>query len=348
MSQKNTRLNDLVIALISLLLAIFMWINMSGQLEETQGETQRVYPQIPLIHENVPRSMKVWSDNYLILVTLAGMEEDLDAINPNYDIKVRLDLSNMSEGTFRLPLSEENVILPDTYDNLRVLDLTPQVVEVTLEEYATIKLPVRLRSEGSPADNFVVVESEVIPPQVTLTGPSKTLTGLERLESEVISIQDADGTLQGPLRIPGIPPNAVVREINTLRYRIKIEEKKTTQTYDKQFPVFLAEGQDLVEATFSPETVQLEVLGPISAVEWFNPDWVVAEVIIPTLIEESPLENPELATDAPASENETETALISSRWTIPEEVKSTTPEWAQILSTLDLTWKPAQVEVNKP
>lgn len=348
MSAPASRVNDLVLAIIALMLAVSMWIKVSGRLEETQEETERVFPQIPLIHENVPKTMKVWSDNYLILVTLAGTEESLDTINPNYDIKVRLDLSNMQEGTFRLPLSEENVILPDKHNTLRVVDLTPQVVEVTLEEYTTITVPVRLNTEGRPAKNFVVVESEVIPPVVTMTGPTKTLQGLDVIQSESIDIAEANTTQQGRLRLNAIPPNTVVREVNNIRYRVKIEEKKRTQSYSKKFPVAFAEGQEAEGAVFKPQTVKLEVLGPISAVEWFDPDWVVAEAIIPTIIEETPLDNLELDTEAVQPSNEPPLAIISNRWSIPEEVKESTPEWAQILSTLDLIWKPAQVEVNVP
>lgn len=348
MNAPQPRTSDWVLALVSLLLAVFMWFNMSGRLEETQGETERVYPQIPLIHENVPKSMKVWSDNYLILVTLAGTEEELDAINPNYDIKVRLDLSNMQEGTFRLPLSEENVILPEPYRNLRVVDLTPQVVEVTLEEYTTVSVPVRLQTRGKPAKNFVLVESEVIPTEVTLTGPAQTLAGREFVEGEIIDIADARATQAGRLRLQNIPPNTVVRDVNNIRYRIKIEEKKRTQTYRKEFPVNLAEGQGVTDVSFAPESVKLEILGPISAVEWFNPDWVIAEAMIPTVIEETPLDNPDLEPAEAQEQNEPLTAIITNRWSIPDEVKESTPEWAQILSTLDLIWNPAQVEVKNP
>ena len=335
--------------LVSLLLSLVTWISLSGRSNE---DTQtRVFPQIPLLHKNVPPNMKLKTDNYQISVALNGPEKDLNAINPSSDIKVMLNLEGYSEGEWTMPLTSEDVML-SAGKNLRVENIIPETVRLQLERVATKNIRLVMETVGKPAKNFELKSVELNPSEVTITGPAARLKNLEYLEAEPVNIQDARNSITGRIILNSgdIPADAVIRQLGNLRFTITIEEMRTRKRFKEPYPIQQAEPP-VTGIKMSPEQVLLEVEGPISAVDWFEQSWVIPELLVSEFIAEEPLGQTDVeGSNQPENEDKTpqkQMVPISTRWVIPEEVSLNNPNLANKISKLQLKWIPGQVEVEK-
>jgi len=339
---------NLRLMLVSLLLSLLTWISLSGR--SSEATQVRVFPQIPLLHQNIPKDMKLKTDNYQISVALNGLPKDLNGINPSSDIKVMLDLEGYSEGEWTMPLTTEDVVISGGR-SLTIENIIPDTVRLQLERVATKQLKLTMATVGNPAPNFELKKVILIPNEVTITGPAAQLENLEYLEAEPVNIEGADATLTGRiiLNSSDIPVDSVIRQLGNLRYRITIEETKIRKRFKAPLPVQTAEPTSL-ELHFNPTKVVLEIYGPVSAVEWFDPSWIVPELLISAFITEDPLEPIESEGNDPppaAATSQKQMVPISNRWQIPEEIKQNDSNWAAKISKLQLKWFPGQVEVEQ-
>jgi len=335
--------------LVSLLLSLVTWISLSGRSNE--ATQTRVFPQIPLLHKNVPPNMKLKTDNYQISVALNGLEKDLNAINPSSDIKVMLNLEGYSEGEWTMPLTAEDVIL-NTRRNLQVENIIPETVRLQLERVTTKNIRLVMETVGKPAENFELKSVDLNPSEVTITGPAVLLKNLEYLEAEPVNIQDARQSMTGRiiLNSADIPADAVIRQLGNLRFVITIEETKIRKRYKDAYDIQQADPP-VQDIKMNPTQVLLEVNGPVSAVEWFDPTWVIPELLVSEFIAEEPLDQNNVEgsnqSEDEASTPQKQMVPISTRWVIPEEVSQNDPNLANKLSKLQLKWIPGQVEVEK-
>ena len=365
MNQYERKEPKLMLRLISLLTALLMWVNISGRLPDANSRHNRVYQQIPLLHENLDPSLKLNSDNYQIRVTLSGSEEEVKDIDQS-DISVMIDLDGLAPNSYNLPLTADNVVLPSGYETVQVQDIIPDLVRFTLVAQLKKTLSLVVSTEGQPADDYEFVEMIVSPPRVTIEGPKARVEELSLILAEPVDLTGSTANVQGRVYIDfkkQIPEDSVIlEELNTLRYNAVIREKTRTLSPDQPYPIALVSEKE--ETTFSPAETRLKISGPITVMRWFDPAWVVAEAHTSRIVREQPQSPPEEAPD----ENEPETpeatspegeqpvveegpkrisVPITPRWNLPEEVKTTVPDWGNRVSKLTLTWDPAEVEVQE-
>lgn len=334
--------------LVSLLISLLTWVSLSGRTDESS--LIRVFPQIPLLHQNIPPEMKLKTDNYQISVALNGKEKDLNGINPNSDIQVMLNLQGYGEGEWTMPLTTEDVVINGP-KGLTVSSIIPDTVRLRLEKVGTKEIPLSVNTFGEPAENFFVKEVILKPNAVTITGPAAQLEKLDYLEAEAVSVAGASESISGKIVIDSkdIPTDAAILQIGNLEYRILIEEKQTTKRFSNPIPVQQADPVN-ENITLTPLEVDLEITGPVSAVEWFDPTWIIPELLVSEFIIDEPIaldgeqtENPEV----PAQPKLKTIVPISDRWQIPEEIKQNDANWATKISKLQLKWIPGQVEVEQ-
>lgn len=337
--------------LVSLLIALLMWMRLSGN--ETQQV--RVYSNINLIFDDIPESMRLVAPNYQCRVTLQGSQRDIEDIHPEA-ILVRLNLGGFQPGKFTLGLAPADVKLSPPNSSVEVLDVNPssvdmELIHVTIKSLRLVVFPV-----GDPAANFEIKEMILTPPEITIEGPTEKVEGMELLVADPVNIEGFRQSKQGRLTLNfgrDIPPGTVIREdLQTLRYTVVIEEITKTRKFKRSFPIQFAEEQGYKA---KPEMVKLEISGPITVVQWFDPEWVLAEVIVAQEISEDPISTPQDPDDQPSEPGANPDVNgppagvpISPRWVLPEEVKQQDPDWSTKVQRLSLRWFPPQVEVQRP
>ncbi len=70
-------------------------------------------------------------------------------------------------------------------DNIRVLSIYPQTVRISLDYMADKKVPVKVVLQGTPASGFMTLDPVATPGQVTVSGPSGLLGGIQEVQAVV-------------------------------------------------------------------------------------------------------------------------------------------------------------------
>jgi len=181
------------------------------------------------------------------------------------------------------------VPLDETGNPVSYVQVIPKTVTVNVpvEQLGNIRdLAVRVLLAGQPAPGYRVGSVEVEPPAVTVLGRSDVVQEIAAtgyLETDPILLEDASASFTTTVALQVheglsvlVTPQVVVSvSIEAL------ESKLTVQTK----PQILGVRPGLT-ATVSPETLQLVLSGPFTAVEQLDPTQIQIEVNLSQLVEE--------------------------------------------------------------
>jgi len=102
--------------------------------------------------------------------------------------------TDAEEGVVHHRLEPEDVVVPQNLDLLEVLDVvSPEVVEVALDELVSLEIDVAPNLVGEPAAGFVVSgEATLDPPRVTVVGPRSRVDLLTEVATEPVRLSGTD------------------------------------------------------------------------------------------------------------------------------------------------------------
>ncbi len=116
-----------------------------------------------------------------VQVRLRGKISDMAQLNPLI-VEVEANLPSDRLGSVPVSLSSSDVRRPP---NLEVLSISPNQFNIELDREITKTVPIRLDIDGEPAAGAQVVNWEVRPPLIDITGPEKVLKNLNELDGSV-------------------------------------------------------------------------------------------------------------------------------------------------------------------
>ena len=345
----------LTLRLVSLLLALLIWITYSGRIYEKR-ELEERYVQVPLVYQNQPPNTRIDINNYVIQVTLEGSEEELAELR-NDDISVRISLEAASEGLHTFSITQDNVGWPSRYKTLEIKNIAPDTVEFTLTETMEKDVPVIVWYEGEPAEGFEVIDVKVSPDRVTIQGPRDDVSRLNQLVFNPLDVTGLKKDMAGPVQIDyqkQVGRDVAIKGNPVINYRVIIKEKETYRDIDRVYELDISRLGEGV--TVAAGEVRLSVSGPISLVDWFQPEWV-KPMLTSRDLERAREERdqaapalmpPEGGEGAAVTEKQPLIVPIKEELVVPPEVTTADPEWDIKLTQLKLTWVPAEVEVREP
>ena len=175
-----------------------------------------------------------------------------------------LNLDGLAPGTTTLPLTAENFGLPP---QLQVTAIKPESVTLRIKAADQKTLPVYIAIAGKPAAGYTVIDTFAVPGKVTVSGPEKQLSGMDRVMTKPISIEGItestkrESALELPsgVRVTGLK-NALVADI-------RIGEKTDRRTFANVRVIARGTGY---AAVFSPPDITLDVEGPANALAKLN------------------------------------------------------------------------------
>lgn len=325
--KKNTP--KTILRLLSLFLALIMWVSFSGR---TEGPVNRLVRRfdVPLTHQGVPSMMKLTSEQYQILVTLSAAETEMKDLSAE-DIDVRLDLTDYGPGTYNVPLSAENVMLPEHFKTIEVLEIVPTVVRLSLERKLRKSVKIIMNVQGQPADNFEFAGLTLNPPEAVIEGPESQLADLEFLIAEPVDISGATERMTGKVKfdfIKQVPMDTTILNLSSLTYVADIRVISETRDIEQSYPIELP--KELADrVVLEPNVVNLQLSGPVSLLDWFQPEWVAPTVDL----------------DGPPEESEV--LVVRLKQQIPAQEKEKASDWQARLAGIRFEWKPAEVEARE-
>ncbi len=348
MAHTETKEPQILLRLVSLLLALVMWINFSGRVD-VSNSTEKVFLNIPLIFKDKPDHIGIQNNQSVTVhVTLSGPERDMHKVTAA-DIQASLSLSGRGRGEHTFPLDAQNIKLPDRLKEFAVVSVIPDRINLTLEHITRKKLKLYIDVRGQPATDFEYIGEVLTPSDVTIEGPTERLKDLTMLISKPVLIEGATSDVNGTFELAReLPRGAFLLEnLNQLHYQIMVREKQLTVNRPQAYPLIIEieAGEERLWRGWQPKdkSALLEFSGPNSIVRWFKPDWVAPKLHLSStsvLAQSGKPINPETARSGRVT--------ITQQWLLPQAEKNKTPDWQERLDKIDLKWRPTQVEVKGP
>jgi uncharacterized protein (TIGR00159 family) len=149
----------------SFIVAVLFWISITV----SQGEALEKSFNVPVEYTLTSQNLVLVGDKpNEVRLHLAGPRTILDGVLPS-QFSVTIDLSNAVPGKQSFLITEANVRLPK---NIRLLDVSPPSVDLTLAEIVKRELPIQPQLVGRLPDNLAVSAIAVKPEKLPALLPS--------------------------------------------------------------------------------------------------------------------------------------------------------------------------------
>jgi YbbR domain-containing protein len=168
---------DFMIKVLSIALAITLWMYVQGQQPQS-------------IHEGIQTFKDVeiqWTTDsgYIVTaitarsadVTIAGSIDTINLLSES-DIMIDLDLTGRNKGRFTIPVK------PTIPAGVRVFNITPSQVDIVLDSWVEKTMPVELEFVNDLPENAVVIEELIEPSEVTISGAQDLIDDVDRVVAE--------------------------------------------------------------------------------------------------------------------------------------------------------------------
>jgi len=216
---KNIFVRNWGLKLFSLILALGLWFTIIP--EEKMSFEQTL--SVPLEPHNKPSWMEyVERPPSTIEVTIKAPNRLYDQITPD-SVRARLELGNASIEQTEYPISINMISLPQ---GAEVVQIFPSQVMIKLERSKEVLLDVEPSLVGDLPENLELVRVEVIPNQVSVTGPESRVKETDKVRTNPIDLSSLTGSIL--IEADVILPNQELRltSLGTqLKVRIIVQEK---------------------------------------------------------------------------------------------------------------------------
>jgi YbbR domain-containing protein len=198
--------------LLALGIAIGIWFNAS--VEDRLVSSEKVVESA--VSYNRPHGFLVTNPVATVNVRLSGSKKAIRQLIP-YMVSVQIDLSQRQVGLASVPLTAENVLVPD---GLEVVSIEPNAVQVDLEREVAQRLPVFPKLTGKPAAGSTVGEPEVFPNQVLVSGPEPMLARIDSLSTRPISLDGHALTFEETVAV--VSPDPLIQISQPTKVTVKV------------------------------------------------------------------------------------------------------------------------------
>jgi len=198
--------------LLALGIAIGIWFNAS--LQDRLVSSERLVEAS--VSYNRPHGFVIINPVSSVNVRLSGSKKAIRKLNP-FMVDVTVELSQRQEGAATINLGPENVTAPDGLD---VVAIEPSTIQVELDREITQRLPVVAKLTGEPAAGATVLEPEVFPNQVLVTGPASMISRTDHLSTFPISLDGRAVTFE--VTVPVVSPDPLIQIVQPTQVNVKV------------------------------------------------------------------------------------------------------------------------------
>ena len=171
MNRAGETLTNLATFILSLVLAIFIWMSAS----QSQDPIRTRFLEVSLQYVGLPESTTLVDvdPRQTVQIRLEGPDSVLQEFTPE-DFTATVDLSQVPSG--ERVVVDINVV--STKPGAEISFITPEQVDVTLEQQVTREIPVELDIRGSVARGHTQGEPLIEPPSIRISGPASQVNQL--------------------------------------------------------------------------------------------------------------------------------------------------------------------------
>jgi len=259
---KINLLKNLPLKIISLVIAIFLWLMVTGK------DYRYSDFNIPIEPRGLPDNLiltRTASENQEVknaTVRVRATETVIRSLDDR-SMFLQIDISNYGEGHHLVPLNGDMVM--GKPPGAEITEITPRVLELNIEQLL-IKPSVVVNPEilGKPADNYDIWQIKCDPPSVRVRGPKNMVEKIEKISTPQINVDGMSQSLieRSLLLVPPHPLVSIFPEVVNLR--IQIGEKLISKNF-RGVPVEIVGAEYLLR--INPKSLSVTVTGPISQIE---------------------------------------------------------------------------------
>jgi YbbR domain-containing protein len=251
-------LEDWSLKLLSLAIAIVLWLLVTGQ---NQPVTAHLNVQLNFIR---PQSLEISNDPpRTVDVMLTGSRNKLDDLT-SLDLVATVDISDQHSGEHVLRLADRaQIALPQ---GIKVDGYQPSAIPVRLEEIVDRQVPVEPKLEGRPDDGYEVYGIYPNKGSVTVRGPASRVNSLQKVVTESIWLAGHKETFTAQNVAVDVQDPKVDLIEPVINVNVEIGERRAEKTF-AGVSVSTA-GGDRVE----PATTTVTLLGAASLINSLKAD----------------------------------------------------------------------------
>jgi YbbR domain-containing protein len=251
-------LEDWSLKLLSLAIAIVLWLLVTGQ---NQPVTAHLNVQLNFIR---PQSLEISNDPpRTVDVMLTGSRNKLDDLT-SLDLVATVDITDQRAGERVLRLADKaQISLPQ---GIKVDGYQPSAIPIRLEEIVERQVPVEPKLEGKPADGFEIYGVSPNKGSVMVRGPASRVNALQKVFTEGIWIAGHKESFIASNVAIDVPDTKV--DLKEPVVNVEIGERRIEKTFTG-VSVSTADGRKV-----QPATTTVTVLGGASLVNSLKPQEV--------------------------------------------------------------------------
>jgi YbbR domain-containing protein len=271
------------IKILSLLLAVFLWMYVTNELNPTKEQVLR---QIPVETRELGAGLAVLDMPRQVTLRVQGNQNVMADLSPR-SVEISVDLSRVQVGNNRLPVK---VKLPS---GVRLVDVTPDQITVQIDRLAEKHVHIRAEATSRAAEGYRQMKPVVKPSQVLIKGPQKALASIDAvlarvdlkdrtanvLETVPVQFLDRQGKVVGK---PGVEVTPAQVEVF-----VPIVVELPSKTVPVRTPVTGTPAEGLTVTAVIPEPKTVTVTGSREALAGITE--VVTEAVDVTGVQEDTL-----------------------------------------------------------
>ena len=262
---------DWGLKLIALVLAIGLWFYAVG---EESVEVERLVP-LEIHVQNKQMSILKSSVKNVRVKLVAPRTRISEIASKDIHAKhvIGAEVKTAGDYSFRLEAREIRVPSPD----IRVMEITPSVVVVTLDEVIVQKLLVTPKFVGEPAYGYKLKEDEIRidPNAILVEGPKGKLERMDSIATERIDLVGRIRSLRRTVKLD-LPEGIRPLSEEMIDIMIPIKEESGAKAFGNiPIKVLQAPGQGL-DYVVANQTVSIVLKGPQAALEALTEDKILA------------------------------------------------------------------------
>jgi YbbR domain-containing protein len=216
-------LEDWSLKLLSLAIALVLWLVVTGQNEPVTAhvnvQLNFIRPQLFEISNDPPRTVDVM---------LTGSRNKLDDLTA-LDLVATVDLSDQHPGERVLRLADKAAIsLPQ---GVKVDGFQPSAIAIRIEPIVERQIAIEPKLEGKPANGYQVYAVRPNKATVTVRGPESRVNALQKLQTESIWLSGHNATFTASDLGIDVPDTKVDLLDPVINVQVEIAELAVERTY---------------------------------------------------------------------------------------------------------------------
>lgn len=246
-------LEDWAMKLVALVITFGLWL---GVTVVSKGKQTSDRFTVPLNFRLLDNAEVTNAPVQEVEIRVRGLDEKIEQIRRN-DLIAYVDLTELLPGESVLTLTPDTVSVPGL-DGLKVVDLQPSRIAVTIEAIEEREIAVKPVTDGMPETGFEVYgEPTTLPQKVKVRGPASVVNAIDQLLTDKIPLSGRreDFTAR---QIPVTVANNKVTIFNTVvDVFVRIGEKRGERQISVPIPGF--PGKTATAILYGPKTILAKI-----------------------------------------------------------------------------------------